>query len=57
MKGLWVVRVKLFFSFEHEGSQYPYALVEWFKKVGRSPDANTGMWKVKPEFSGNEQDI
>ena len=28
---------------------YPCALVEWFKKVGRSPDNETGMWVVKPE--------
>jgi hypothetical protein len=57
MKGLRVVRVRLFFSFEHAGSLYPCALVEWFKKVGRSADADTGMWKVKPEFRGNERDI
>ena len=57
MKGLRVVRVRLFFSFENAGSLYPCALVEWFKKFGRSADADTGMWKVKPEFRGNERDI
>jgi hypothetical protein len=57
MKGLRVVRVRLFFSFKHAGSLYPCALVEWFKRVGGSADADTGMWKVKPEFRGNERDI
>ncbi|KAJ7923958.1 hypothetical protein B0H13DRAFT_1602148, partial [Mycena leptocephala] len=36
--GMSVVRVKLFFSFTYDGIDYPCALVEWFKKVGRSPD-------------------
>ena len=31
--------------------------MEWFKKFGRSADADMGMWKVKPEFRGNERDI
>jgi len=48
-QGMSVVRVKLFFSFTYEGDEYPCALVEWFKKVGRSPDKQTGMWVVKPE--------
>ena len=48
-RGMSVVRVKLFFSFTYEGDEYPCALVEWFKKVGRSPDKQTGMWVVKPE--------
>ncbi|KAG6807727.1 hypothetical protein H0H92_006594 [Tricholoma furcatifolium] len=47
MKGLDVVRVRLFFSFEHEGITYPCALVEWFKTAGRCSD--TGMWKVKTD--------
>lgn len=49
MKGMSVVRVMLFFSFIHGGIVYPCALVEWFKRIGRSPDAATGMWKVRPE--------
>ena len=44
-----VVRIKLFFSFRYEGEEYPCALVEWFKKDGRSPNEQTGMWVVKPE--------
>jgi hypothetical protein len=48
-RGMSVVRIKLFFSFSYEGEEYPCALVEWFKKDGRSPDEQTGMWIVKPE--------
>lgn len=48
-RGMSVVRVKLFFSFIYQGEEYPCALVEWFKKVGRSPEEQTGMWVVKPE--------
>lgn len=39
--------MKLFFSFSHEGQIYPCALIEHFSRVGRGPDPNTGMWKVK----------
>jgi hypothetical protein len=31
------------------------ALVEWFKKVGRSPDTETGMWVVEPEMKGKSR--
>lgn len=48
MRGMSVVRVQLLFFFEYNGTVYLCALVEWFQKVGRSPNANTGMWKVKP---------
>ncbi|KAF8804851.1 hypothetical protein BYT27DRAFT_7225140 [Phlegmacium glaucopus] len=47
--------VKLLFSFHYEGEEYPCALIEWFKKIGRSPEEQTywcaimGMWVVKPE--------
>ncbi|KAG5651350.1 hypothetical protein H0H81_008989 [Sphagnurus paluster] len=57
MKGLSVVRVQLFFSFEHNGVTYPCALVEWFKKVGRGPDKEVGMWKVKPDIVNGECEI
>ncbi|KAF8954718.1 hypothetical protein BDZ97DRAFT_1908047 [Flammula alnicola] len=49
-RGMSVVQVKLFFSFSYEGEEYPCVLVEWFKKVGRSPEEQTGMWVVKPEI-------
>ena len=44
-----VVQVKLFFSFIYKGEEYPCALVEWFKKIRKSPEEQTGMWVVKPE--------
>ncbi|KAJ6594882.1 hypothetical protein B0H19DRAFT_1284660 [Mycena capillaripes] len=54
-RGMSVVRVKLLFSFSHDGVEYPCALVEWFKKVGRSPDTCTGMWIVEPENRGRDR--
>ncbi|KAJ6622418.1 hypothetical protein B0H10DRAFT_2175040 [Mycena sp. CBHHK59/15] len=48
-RGMSVARVRLFFSFQHDGVDYPCALVEWFKKIGRGPDSETGMWMVEPE--------
>ncbi|KAJ7080159.1 hypothetical protein B0H15DRAFT_924417 [Mycena belliarum] len=54
-RGMSVVRIKLFFSFSHDGVDYPCALVEWFKKVGRSPDVETGMWIVEPEMAGRNR--
>ncbi|KAH8106722.1 hypothetical protein BXZ70DRAFT_1069328 [Cristinia sonorae] len=50
MRGLSVGRVRLFFSFKHEGKSYPCALVDWFRRVGDAPDDVTGMWVVEPEF-------
>ena len=52
-QGMSVVRVKLFFSFRYEGEEYPCALVEWFKKIGRSPEEQTGMWVIRPESDNN----
>ncbi|KAJ6622755.1 hypothetical protein B0H10DRAFT_1873823 [Mycena sp. CBHHK59/15] len=48
-RAMSVVRVKLFFSFQFDGVEYPCALVEWYKKIGRRPDSDTGMWMVEPE--------
>jgi hypothetical protein len=49
MRGLDIARVRLFFSFSHDGVDYPCALVRWFSRVGDLPDDNTGMWVVEPE--------
>lgn len=46
---LEVARVRLFFSFSHEGVDYPCALVHWFSRVGNLRD-NTGMWVVEPDM-------
>jgi hypothetical protein len=51
-----VVCIHLFFSFDYDGIEYPCALVEWFTKVGRKPDDDTGMWTVKPEVQGRQGD-
>jgi hypothetical protein len=52
MRGLDVARVRLFFSFSHDGVEYPCALVRWFSRVGNSPDDHTGMWVVQPDDDG-----
>ena len=40
---------QVIFFFSYEGSEYPCAFVEWFKKDGQSPNEQTGLWVVKPE--------
>ncbi|KAF8805624.1 hypothetical protein BYT27DRAFT_7224752 [Phlegmacium glaucopus] len=49
MQGLDVARVRLFFSFSHDGIEYPCALVHWFSCVSDLPDNHTGMWVVEPD--------
>ncbi|KAJ3748188.1 hypothetical protein EV360DRAFT_57070 [Lentinula raphanica] len=49
-RGLSVARVLLFFSFEHEGTVYPCALIHWFNTYGQRCDRKTGMWMVRPAF-------
>jgi hypothetical protein len=49
MKGLDVVRILLFFSFDFSGTTYPCALVHWYTLIGDEPDDETGMWIVQPE--------
>ena len=49
MRGLEIARVRLFFSFSHDGVEYPCALVHWFSRVGDIPDDRTGMWVVEPD--------
>ncbi|KAG1875828.1 hypothetical protein F4604DRAFT_1880739 [Suillus subluteus] len=50
MRGLEVVRVICFFSFNHNWEVYPCALIHWFEKIGDDPDENTGMWMVAQSF-------
>jgi hypothetical protein len=50
MRGLDVAHVRLFFSFSHNGIEYPCALVHWFSRPGNSPDDNTSMWEVEPDI-------
>ena len=51
MLGVDVARVRLFFSFKHEGTIFPCALVHWFSRLGNSPNENTGMWMVEPNLA------
>ena len=51
MLGLDIARVQFFFSFKHEGTMFPCALVHWFSRVSNSPDELTGMWIVKPDLA------
>ncbi|KAF4567167.1 hypothetical protein EYR36_010658 [Pleurotus pulmonarius] len=54
--GMSVVRIRLLFSFKHDGITIPCALVEWFKQYGQRPDASTGMWIVRPETTGGHRE-
>jgi hypothetical protein len=49
MLGFDIGRVRLFFSFIHEGIEYPCALINWYDRVSNSPDKDTGMWIVRPD--------
>ena len=51
LRGFDIARVRLLFSFKYEDTTYPCALVHWFSRVGDSPDEDTGMWIVKPDFA------
>ncbi|KDQ50195.1 hypothetical protein JAAARDRAFT_142328, partial [Jaapia argillacea MUCL 33604] len=51
MHGMVIGRVFLFFSFVFQGVQYSCALVHWLVPIVKDDD--TGMWVVRPEFSGN----
>ncbi|KAJ7150482.1 hypothetical protein C8R43DRAFT_887359, partial [Mycena crocata] len=53
MLGMTVGRVFLFFSFTHVDTYYRCALVQWFPRYDTSPDPDTGLWVVTPEFHGN----
>ena len=49
-KGLLIAQVYLFFSFEYDGLYYPCVLVHWFSTVGNTPDSETSMWIVEPNY-------
>jgi hypothetical protein len=49
-EGLSVVRLRLLFSFKHEGILYSCALVEWFVKTHNRRDPDTGLWIVQPDL-------
>ena len=43
-----VARVRMFFSFRHEGVLHECAAVHWFWMTDDFPDEDTGMWVVAP---------
>lgn len=49
-RGMSAARVLLLFSFMHGDTLYPCALVHWYNTHGRSPDATTGLWVVRPGY-------
>lgn len=55
MLGLYIVRIKLFFSFEYKDKVYPCALVEWFSLADTQRDEITGLWIVKPDFGEDDR--
>lgn len=48
-RALAALRVKLFFSFHYQGTDFPCALVEWFSPAFDGPHPDTGMWVVRPD--------
>jgi hypothetical protein len=53
MRGLDVVCVLAFLSFNVDSVHYPSALVQWFTHVSEELDDLTGMWMVQPEQSAD----
>ncbi|KAE9388500.1 hypothetical protein BT96DRAFT_836169, partial [Gymnopus androsaceus JB14] len=52
-RGMSAAHVHLFFSFVHQGTKYPCALVHWYDTYRRSCDTKTGMWVVRPGYHDN----
>ncbi|KAJ6630400.1 hypothetical protein B0H10DRAFT_2160321 [Mycena sp. CBHHK59/15] len=57
MKGLVIGRAMLFFSFTFGDKEYQCALVHWIVPVGETPDPDTGMWVVEPEFEAGSASL
>ena len=45
-----MAHVHLFFSFKYNNVYYPCALIHWFSTVGDTPDDETLMWMVEPDY-------
>ncbi|KAL1715689.1 hypothetical protein EV715DRAFT_275614 [Schizophyllum commune] len=52
LKGMNVGRDLLFMSFKHNGRVFPCALIHCFVPVADTCDRETGMWVVRPEYTG-----
>lgn len=50
--GMDVARVLVFLRIKHMGKFYPCAVVHWFHRSYDEPDEDTGMWIVRPAFTG-----
>lgn len=49
MGGMTVARVLRFLSVVCKKTRYPFAYVEWYKRVSNAPHPLTGMWEVTLE--------
>lgn len=50
MLGMEIARVHCFLSFDFQGMTYPCALIRWYTRLGDTPDYDTGLWTVRPQF-------
>ena len=50
-----IAHVHCFFSFKAHNNNYHCAVVHWFDCIGDEPDEVTGMWMVRPSFTGGGQ--
>jgi hypothetical protein len=55
--GLHVARVRLFFSFKHNGVEHEVALVHWYEPIGHEPCQLTRMWRVEPDVDANQDPL
>ncbi|KAH9932967.1 uncharacterized protein B0H18DRAFT_870966, partial [Fomitopsis serialis] len=53
MRSMHAARVRLLLSFQHDGTTYPCAVIEWFTAPDAEPDNCTGMWVVEPDLNAN----
>ena len=49
-RGLYVARLRHYFSIRHNKTRFPCALVSWYSTIGNTPCPDTGMWRIKPDF-------
>ncbi|KAF8271283.1 hypothetical protein EI94DRAFT_1568683, partial [Lactarius quietus] len=49
-KSLLVAQVCLFFSFKDDNVLYLCTLIHWFSTVGDTPDDESTMWIVEPDY-------
>jgi len=57
MQGMVIGHVLLFISFLYQGACHDCAFINWLVIHGDSPDPETGLWVVKPEYMGNRRTV